>query len=108
LWLESLRLGVQFDSPQAYAASTCDKCPETPKWRNSLVNLRWLRSSAPWNSPLRHPRQRLLHALPLLLWEPAAFEDPKILRGLASELLKPVPDIASAIAAYAPLWHRFQ
>ena len=108
LWLESRRLGVRFASPQAYATSRRDKCPETPKWRNSLVNLRWLRLSAPLRSPSRHPRQRLLHSLALLLWEPAAFEDAKISDRLASELLNPVADIAGAVAAYTPLWHRFQ
>jgi len=61
-----------------------------------------------WNPPLRHPRQRLLHSIALLLWEPAAFDEPKILRALASELLRPVTEIAGAVAAYAPLWNRFQ
>jgi len=108
LWLESRRLGAGFSSPRAYAESGCDKCPETPMWRNTLVNARWQGFRAFANSPLRHPRQRLLHALALLLWEPAVFADAKISDRLASQLLKPAPDLASAVATYTPLWHRFQ
>jgi len=108
LWVESLRLEREFSSPRGYAESRGDKCPETPKWRNSLVNLRSLGLAGLWQTPLRHPRRRLLNALALLLWEPAVFADPKISACLASELLNPVPDIVSAVAAYAPLWHRFQ
>ena len=108
LWLESRRLGVGFPSPRGYAESACDKCPETPMWRNTLVNGRWQGIRALANAPFRHPRQRLLHALALLLWEPAVFADAKISGRLASQLLKSVPDLASAVATYTPLWHRFQ
>ncbi len=108
LWLEGTRLGTEFASPRAYTASELDKCPETPAWRNSLVNIRAFGLASLGEQPLRYPRCRLLETLPLLLWEPAALSDADLSLHLTRRLNQPTTDFTSAVAAYTGLWHRFQ
>jgi hypothetical protein len=108
LWLEGRRLGCKFGSVKAYAMSDIDKCPETPAWRNSLVNMRAFGLSAIAAQPFRYPRRRLFETLPLLLWQPNLVHDLKVSAHLARRLQKPFADFASAVAAYTELWHRFQ
>jgi hypothetical protein len=85
LWLEARRLGRAFPTAMAYAADPRDKCPGTSRIRNVLLNLRAgvLRSGPrPW----RHPRQRILRALAILLWEPGAMDDPALAQRVRGEL----------------------
>ncbi len=107
LWLETRRLGVAFASARAYAQSPLDKCPGTPRGRNVLMNLRTdgfrphLRPR-PW----RHPRQRIFHALALLLWDTTAVTTAATLAQLQRELHTPAADFAGLIRAYAACWSR--
>ena len=106
LWLEGRRLGVPFPDTRAYATSACDKCPGTSPWRNLLLNQRvnGLLAYPPAGS-LRHPRQRILHVLPLLLWEPETLTNPELKRRLAAELNLP-SDLPAWRDAYLKLWGR--
>ena len=105
LWLEGLRLGHSFASARDYALSPCDKCPETIGLRNRAVNARTFGTAAALGpGATRYPRQRLLHALPMLLWEPHTREN---LAGAQAELKAPSTDFSTLVAAYTQLWHRF-
>ena len=85
LWLENRRLGTTFTAGREYAASRMNKCPETPVWRNWLINIRdFHRVTA-----TRHPREQLLHVLAVWLWEPQT------------------GDLAGQIAVIEPLWRRY-
>ena len=108
LWLESRRLGVQFDSTEEYARSSANKCPNTPGWRNFLVNMRAFGLSALREAPSRYPRRRLLETLPLLLWSPNVMRDHSLYAHLTSRLRKAPTNFADAVSAYTELWHRFQ
>jgi len=99
LWLESKRLGVAFNSPRDYAMSKTDKCPETSSRRNRLVNLRAF--GARGLTCTSYPRQRLFHALCLLLWDPDGFETTR------AELRTEASDFAGLISAYEELWRQF-
>jgi hypothetical protein len=108
LWLENLRLKTDFVSPREYALSAADKCPETSALRNRLVNAKTFGPAAglPAGSA-RYPRQRLFHALCLLLWDPEALADAARLQVLQRELNTRAADFAGLVAAYEQLWHRF-
>ena len=107
LKLEAKRLGRAFPSARAYAEDQGDLCPDSPRGHNFLLNLRAngfrLRTHP---SPWRHPRQRIFRTLALLLWEPAAFTNPRLRRRLRHELNSPVSSRSEAIAAYRALWAR--
>jgi hypothetical protein len=79
LWLESLRLKRNFRSAIGYTLHPGNKCPETsPRW-NWLVNLRhfgWRALFGP--ASRRYPRERLLCALPVLLWQPAMVDNRRV------------------------------
>lgn len=109
LWLEHHRLGHPFPSASDYARSRLDKCPETSALRNRLINFRCFRLKTPLCSKgARYPRERLLHSLPLLLWEyPATPANPDLHRRLRWELLARASDLPGWIAAYSRLWNRF-
>jgi hypothetical protein len=54
----------------------------------------------------RYPRQRLFHALALLLWEPATRSNPDLSRRLRHELRTEAGDFAALVSAYQQLWSR--
>jgi hypothetical protein len=99
LWLETKRLGVTFAFPRDYAMSDADKCPETSGLRNRLVNLRAFGAGGLMCA--RYPRQRLFHALTLLLWEQNE------LARAQDELQATAADFTGLVADYAQLWGRF-
>jgi hypothetical protein len=70
LWLEATRLGQRFSSAREYVAATVNKCPETSPWRNRLLNA-WIFGPGSFVSRKshRHPRERILNALAILLWD---------------------------------------
>lgn len=102
LWLENQRLGQHFARTTDYGLSTVNKCPETSAWRNGLVNLRSGRTVG-----IRYPRERLLQALALLLWEPNLLANPGALRRVQTDLRTATTSFAELVAAYETLWHRF-
>jgi hypothetical protein len=99
LWLESKRLEIKFNTPRDYAFSDANLCPETSALRNRLVNFRAF--GAGGLSCSRYPRERLFHALALLLWGENDFEK------VCSELRTEEIEFAGLVAAYARLWGRF-
>ena len=69
LWLENRRLGCDCQSAADYASSRINKWPDTSSWRNRLASVRVFGARAlllPRSR--RHPRERILNALVLLLW----------------------------------------
>jgi hypothetical protein len=104
-WIESHRLGAHFASPREYALGGVNKCPETSAWKNRLLNFRAFGASA--LACARYPRQRLFHALALLLWEPTALTDPALRAALRRDLNTQATDLPSLVAAYTRLWSRF-
>ena len=109
LWLEGRRLGQTFSSGGDYARSRLDKCPETSPWRNRLINFRTFGLKTPLcTKGARYPRERLLHSLPLLLWEfPRQAPPPDLSGRLRWELMARRDDLPGWVAAYERLWHRF-
>lgn len=103
LWLESRRLGRTFSSGRDYALSSLDKCPETNLWRNLLVNLN-LFGPAMLFEPhaARYPRERLFHALAILLWEKRSL-DLELTARLQSELRTCASLRENLVSAYQAL-----
>lgn len=109
LCVEARRLGRAFPTAAAYAVDRGNKCPGTDPLRNFFLNFRanGFRFHARPN-PWRHPRQRVFHALALLLWEPATFTNPAWRARLETELnLRGRPG-DEWLAAYRRLWGRVQ
>lgn len=104
-WQERKRLGISMVSPVEYAHSG-NKCPETFALKNPLVRLRAFGAKG-LLSPLafRYPREGLLNSLSLLLWAPEL--GPANHAWLSRQLVAPVSNRETAIAAYEQLWHRF-
>jgi hypothetical protein len=98
LWVERQRLQAEFSSAREYAMSPLDKCPETNPARNQLLNV-WLFGPASLMSPSgrRHPRERVLNALSVLLWG----EDPS--GDLLRQLLK---SDSNPVDVYLRIWER--
>jgi hypothetical protein len=107
LWLEARRLGRPFASARDYAEDPGNKCPGSVPIRNLILNLRAdgfrpLRQPDRWH----HPRQRAFESLALLLWEPAVFVDPALLRLLATKLKVTAHGSDEWIDAYRTLWRK--
>jgi hypothetical protein len=109
LWFENRRLGESFSSAREYAASRRPKCPESPAWKNFLVNCRndgALHLQGEW--ALRYPRERLLQTLPLLLWEPESLCESKPLREFVQRALRCESDaMGDLVAAYFQIWKHY-
>lgn len=103
LWLESRRLNQIFSSSVAYATSPANLCPETPGWRNRLVNFRV--SGARGLLETRYPRERLFRALALLLWDPQALAGRR--DALQKLLTTSATNLPEFVTAYAHWWNRF-
>ena len=101
LWLESKRLGTSFPNPLAYSKWQRNKAPEVPGWRALLVNTRARR----WSRKIfRYPRDRVLTALPLLLWCWDNSPDSEILSILRSELQCASSEFGKLVECYKNLW----
>jgi hypothetical protein len=107
LWLESRRLHRHFHSAADYVACPANKWPEAAGPRNLLVNLKVLgpRGSCGRHA-LRHPRERVLNALALLLWEPHALGRPETRARIQSELRTEATTLPEVVAAYREIWQR--
>jgi len=105
LWLEGIRLQESFHNAREYSLNRVRKCPESPAWRNFLLNLRTFglkatRDAFAW----RYPRERLFNTLPLLLWESETTAEPIVQRLLQKQLQTAASDWAGWVAAYKNLW----
>ena len=108
LWVESRRLHHPFATAQEYALSTLSRCPESVGWRNALLNLRTFGARAMFDrNACRYPRERLMNALCLMLWDEATtlekatqWKLPDLLRAKSANW----PDL---IQAYQKLWQHY-
>lgn len=104
LWLESRRLGAEFQSVADYGSSNVNKWPDTSRWRNRLANIKVFGPCAVLLSrSRRHPRERILNALALLLWtgdRPSHETTQKIRRELRC------PDLTAIMLGYRQRWSR--
>ncbi len=108
LWLENLRLGTAFARPRDYSMSPINKCPETYGLRNRLVNLKAFGpATALQVGGDRYPRERLLNALSLLLWEGDTLTDASLLHHVQRHLNSGARDLTGLVSAYSQIWHRF-
>ncbi len=107
LHIETQRLGRDYTTARAYAQDSADKCPGSGRLRNLALNLR-ADGFRPHLHPdaWHHPRQRIFHALALLLWEPDALSDPALLAQLQCELRTRETGFAGLLKAYENLWRR--
>lgn len=105
LWLENRRLGTQFKHTSDYARSKVDKCPEQPAWRNRLVQSRDRNVAGVLSG--RYPRQSLLHALSLMLWDDHILSEGPLDGQLQHELRTSAVTLKDLVAAYERLWHRY-
>ncbi len=104
LWLETRRLRVPFNSPVHYVEHPARKS-EVARLRNTLVNFKIFGASVARSADgLRHPRERVLHALVLLLWEPNAVINPVNRSRLQSELRTDATTFPALVAAYRGVW----
>ncbi len=107
LMIESQRLNTAFASAREYALSPVVKCPEVRGKRNALVNLKVLGPrSCLEPGVFRHPRERILNALTLLLWEPATLVTPALQRHVQSELRTRAQTFTDLVTVYRRLWSR--
>ncbi len=105
LWLESKRLHHSFISARHYATNTLPKWPNSKRLRNLLSNLKLFRRPM-LGAALRHPRERVLESLALLLWEPVALTDSALRTRLERNLRAKMTDCPTAVRRYAAVWSR--
>lgn len=110
LWVEQERLGHAFRTVREYACGCVEKCPELAGARAMLVNIkaRGRRALCAPASLRRHPRNRILNALPLLLWEPTALAEPAARQHLQEELETDAVTLGGMMDAYRGLWPQVQ
>ena len=107
LWLESCRLGCNFASARDYALNPLDKCPGANPWRNRLLNAKAFGPAAFFsNRSRRYPRERLLNALALLLWDSSALNS-EMRIWLNDELGRSGVPETNPVALYQERWRRF-
>lgn len=108
-WLENRRLHGTWRDPADYAFSEANLCPESPRWRNRLINASafGMDHSLLNRTASRYPRERLLRSLALLLFEPAALHNPTHIGALQTWLHSSARDLPGLVAAYRRLWSRF-
>lgn len=107
LWLEGLRLQQTFSSVHEYAFSGIAKCAGSPVWRNILLQAKTFgMASVGDGAAMRYPRERLLNALPLLLWD-EPLNDLKVRQHLQKQLRSGVSDWQGFVAAYKAVWPKF-
>jgi hypothetical protein len=108
LWLENRRLGCKFESIRDYSFHPRVKCPGTSAWWNYLLSLRSFGAKAALAPlSLRYPRERLLNALSLLLWNEEVAGEPGIVRHLQRQLVTDAADWAGLVTAYKKLWMHY-
>jgi hypothetical protein len=107
LWLENRRLDCHFRCAREYASSPVDKFPGANPWRNRLVNAKAFGPAAFFQKRgRRHPRERILNSLALLLWGTSS-SNSESQHGLSGELPRPADDEAKALKVYRELWRQF-
>ncbi|MDX1952014.1 MAG: hypothetical protein SFY81_07500 [Verrucomicrobiota bacterium] len=104
VWLESRRLGHSFASMMEYSRSPGKKLAGA-SWKNLLLNVRTFGISAMFQGEsLRYPRERLLNALPLLLWEEFT---PPVIEIIQKQLRSTVRSFSGLVSSYQSLWSTY-
>jgi hypothetical protein len=98
LWVEFMRLGQVYASARDYARQPSTLCPETKRWKNRLINGRLSGLRGVFCD--RYPRERLLRALPHLLWH-------RDLESARTELRSQSATFSALVDDYMQLWSRF-
>lgn len=107
LTIEARRLNTPFASAREYATSPVAKCPESRGRRTALVNLKVLGPRTCLGpEAFRHPRERILNALTLLLWEPTTLATPALLHQLQRELRTDARTFSGLVGVYREIWSR--
>jgi len=112
LWLEGRRLNRSFETAREYAMSDISKCDSPAErrhsqaWRNVLLNARTFGAKGVLDKAMRYPRERLLNALPLLLWE-EPLNDLRVKYFLQKELRTAASDWQGFVTAYKAVWPKF-
>ena len=105
LTLESQRLRTSFATAREYATHPLDKCAGARRARTTLINAKVLGLRTAFSTQgLRHPRERVFHALALLLWEPSALTTPVLLHRIQRELQTTAETLPELIVAYRRIW----
>ncbi len=105
LWLENRRLQGSFSCIDDYVGSRANKCPETPAWRNHLLNLRTFGlKGALGLRGCRYPRERLFNTLPVLLWSAPVAIDSTALQHLQRQLHTNACEWPDLVSAYKRIW----
>ncbi len=104
LWLENRRLGCRFESARDYALSPVNKFPGSNPLRNFILNAKAFGPTFALQSAYhRYPREQILNALALLLWD-----DINALPGLRRQFqpMRLSPDCGSArqVKTYQTFW----
>ncbi|MDB6037815.1 MAG: hypothetical protein JWM99_1656 [Verrucomicrobiales bacterium] len=108
LWLESRRLNSKFPNVRAYAFAPQKKCPEVHSIKARAISARAFGiSSLVQRGSHRYPRERLLNALPLLLWDSEATREPAVAQFIQKQLRTSSIDYHEWVLAYQRIWGRF-
>jgi hypothetical protein len=103
LWLESRRLGCHFQSVRDYALSSPNKCPSANPWRNRVLNAIAFGPIAFFHAcSCRHPNERNLKTLALLLWDTSLPES-----ALLDSLQVHADRTETLVRNYQKIWSRF-
>ncbi len=105
LALESQRLRTPFAAARDYATHPVEKCAKARRLRTALITAKVLGVRTVFSSEARrHPRERILHALALLLWEPTALAVPVLVSRIQRELQTTANTFPELMSAYRRLW----
>jgi hypothetical protein len=106
--LEARRLNRSFGDAREYAFHRAEKWPGTPVWKNLLLNVKTFGPAAALGTNAsRYPRERLLNALSLLLWNSDASKGSEETRHVQRQLRTEACDWAGLVTAYKQLWPNF-
>jgi hypothetical protein len=109
LWIEAQRLRQPFRSIRDYVDSPVPKADDSPAWRNPFLHARALGlRRTDWSRALRHPRERVLHALALLLWDCGDAAPAETLRRVQRELRTDAREFPELVRVYEQLWRHVQ
>jgi hypothetical protein len=107
LWIEQQRMCARFESARGYAESALSKVRDSSRRRNVLVNFRALGFRPLLEGRVtRHPRERILNVLALLLWERTSLGAPDILHFVQRELQTDATRFPALVQAYRELWSK--
>ncbi len=106
LWLESKRLGKKFHSANEYNTSTEDKCPETSPAHNRMINASIFGPAVFFSATSeRHPRERILTALSILLWDTGESEN-RLEKLLCNGSGQSLTEVVNPMKYYRKIWER--